>query len=74
MGFGMGVKRWAHGKQHVRQVFNPNPDLARLALDALEWYLLDRGIALTDELFEEARVESRQIPLLDSERFYRRLV
>ena len=62
MGFGMSMKRWAHGKQHVRQVFNPDPRFAQLALEALEWCLLDRGIPLTEEIIEEARVESDKYP------------
>jgi len=62
MGFGMSMKRWAHGKQHMRQVFNPDPRFAQLALEALEWCLLDRGIPLTEEIIEEARVESDKYP------------
>ena len=62
MGFVMSVKRWAHGKQYVRQVFNPDPRFAQLVLEALEWCLLDRGINLTEEILEEARIESDKYP------------
>ena len=69
MGFGTSVKRWAHGKQHVRQAFNPDPRFSELALEALEWCLLDRGIALTEEMIAEARIESDKYPSLSVKDF-----
>ena len=64
MGLGTSIKRWAHGKQNVRQVFNLDPRFARLALEALEWCLLDRGTPLTEDIVEEARIESDKYPSL----------
>jgi len=69
MGLGVSMKRWAHGKQYVRQVFSPDRRFAQLALEALEWCLLDRGIPLADEVLEEARVESDKYPSLTVKEF-----
>lgn len=69
MGFGMNIKRWAHGKQRVRQVFNPDTRFAQLALEALEWCLLDRGITLTEDVIDEARIESDKYPSLTVKEF-----
>jgi len=69
MGIGLTMKRWANGNQHVIQIFNPNPSLARLAIDAMEWCLLDRGIDLTDDVIAEARVESDKYPNLKVKEF-----
>jgi len=69
MGLGISVKRWAHGKQYVRQVFSPDPRFAHLAIEALEWCLLDRGVPLTDEILEEARVESDKYPSITVKEF-----
>lgn len=64
MGFEMRLKRWAHGKQLVKQLFNPDPRLAQLVFEAFEWSLLDRGMPLTREIVEEARIESSKYPSL----------
>lgn len=69
MGFWLGLKRWAHGKQYVRQIFNPDPSFARLAFEALEWCLLDRGATLSEEVIEEARIESDKYPTLTVKEF-----
>lgn len=69
MGFGMNIKRWAHGKQHVRLIFSPDQRFALLALEAFEWFLLDRGILLNKEIIEEARIESDKYPSLTVKEF-----
>ena len=69
MGIGSSMKRWANGNQHVSQIFNPNPSIARLALEALELGLLDRGINLTEEVIAEARTESDKYPNLKVKEF-----
>ena len=69
MGIGSSMKRWAHGNQHVSQIFNPNPSLASLAIEALEWCLLDRGIDLTEEVIAEVRTESDKYPNLKVKEF-----
>ena len=65
----MRIKRWAHGKQLVKQLFNPDPRLAQLVFEAFEWCLLDRGIPLTREILEEARIESSKYPSLTIKEF-----
>ena len=69
MGFGQSMKRWANGKQHVSQIFNPNPSLARLAIEALEWSLADRGLKLTEDIVAEARAEVDKYPFLTVKEF-----
>jgi len=69
MGIGSTMKRWANGNQHVIQIFNPNPSLAHLAIDALAWCLSDRGIDLTEEIIAEVRRESDKYPNLKVKEF-----
>ena len=69
MDMGRSMKRWANGKQHVSQIFNPNPALAGLALDALIWCLTERDIELNEELLAEARIESDKYPFLTVKEF-----
>ena len=69
MGIGASMKRWAHGKQQVAQIFNPDPRFARLAVEALRWCLLDRGIELTDDIVGQVRAETEKYPNLTVKEF-----
>ncbi len=65
----MGLKRWAHGKQSLIVVFCSDARFSQLALKALEWYLLDRGLELNEEIIGLARVECDKYPSLTVKAF-----
>ena len=65
MGVLVSTKRWAHGKQKLIGVFHPDPFMAQLALEALEWTLLDRGMVLSEEILEKAFMETEKYPMIN---------
>jgi hypothetical protein len=69
MGLGTNIKRWAHGKQKLRQLFNPDPRYASLAFEAFDWYLRYSGIQPTNALLEQAREEAAKYPSINIKQF-----
>ncbi len=65
----MGLKRWAHGKQSLIVIFSDDARFSQLALKALEWYVLDRGLELNEEIIRLARVECDKYPSLTVKEF-----
>lgn len=69
MGIGIAIKRWGHGKQHVRTAFDSNQQYSHLAMEALLWSLEDRGIDSSDEVLAEAVLESDKYPTITVRQF-----
>ncbi len=63
------MKRWAHGKQHVKTAFDASQQHQNLAMEALSWSLHDRGITVSEDVLQAARTESDKYPSLTVKQF-----
>ena len=69
MGLGDSIKRAGHGSQFVIMAFHPDDRMAKLVYEALEWYLADNGLSLTEEIVNKAYAQSDLYPKLTVKKF-----
>ena len=69
MGLLLSLKRKAHSSQRLAQLFNPDPRISAVVVDALVWCLADRGLSLDDEIFQRAKNEVEKYPAITVGKF-----
>lgn len=69
MGLLTSLKRKAHSSQRLAQIFNPDPRISSIVVDALEWCLADRGLPFDDEIIQRAKNEVQKYPAISVGKF-----